>query len=227
MTTKDTVKPSDLIGGFKADSGKDRMDLIPPEAVFAYARILSFGAAKYSDRNWEKGMNWSRCFAAGMRHLWAWWGGAAPTGRNFMLGSQDDETKYSHLWHALFCVAALVTYEEREMRSFDDRWKGAGDPPKAPVDLTDQNFRLPERKSPYTRDEIDRRSREFIGNWSECITDEQKQGWTARKDLINSVLAKHRVFSVGDIPDSKLPAYASDLFNAFATYAEVQSCAAE
>lgn len=111
--------------GRKDDQGKDRIELVPPEAVFALSRVLTFGARKYEDRNWEKGMSWGRVFGAAMRHLWAWWGGHGPTAKNFALGVIDDETGYSHLWHALCCVAFLVAYEERGVGT-DDR---AGPPP--------------------------------------------------------------------------------------------------
>jgi len=99
--------------GRKDDSAKSRLDLIPPEAVFALGEILSYGAEKYSARNWEAGMSWGRVFGAAMRHLWAWWGGE----RN------DAETGRSHLWHALCCIAFLVAYEERNTGT-DDRNKG-------------------------------------------------------------------------------------------------------
>ena len=106
--------------GLKDDKGKPRFDLIPPEVVFAMARVLAFGAGKYSDRNWERGMGWGRVFAALMRHLWCWWGGQAPVRRNFIFGEVDEETGFSHLWHALCCLAFLITYEQRGIGE-DDR----------------------------------------------------------------------------------------------------------
>lgn len=112
--------------GRKDDSGKARMDLIPPEAMFALADILGYGAAKYASRNWEKGMPWGRVFAAAMRHLWAWWGGCGPTAKSFLFAEVDDETKRSHLWHALCCVVFLVAYEERGVGT-DDRARAKGD----------------------------------------------------------------------------------------------------
>jgi hypothetical protein len=68
--------------GRKDDTGKPRMDLIPPEALEALAEVLTIGAARYGARNWEKGITWGRCFAAMMRHLWAWMRGedAPPVG---------------------------------------------------------------------------------------------------------------------------------------------------
>ena len=96
--------------GIKFDEDKVRLDLIPPEMIFAVGTILTYGAKKYEDRNWELGMKWSRPYGALMRHMWAWWGGE----------KLDKETGHSHLWHALCCIAFLVTYEERSIGT-DDR----------------------------------------------------------------------------------------------------------
>ena len=110
-----------LKGGHKDDMGKAPFHLIPPEFLFALATILEFGAKKYAERNWEKGISYSRLFSALMRHMWAWWGGKNPTSQNFALGTFDEETKYSHLWHAGFCIMALATFEERGRMDLDDR----------------------------------------------------------------------------------------------------------
>lgn len=118
MTEAKRQKPA--AEGRKDDTDKDRLELIPPEVPFALARVLTFGAKKYEDRNWEKGMKWGRVFGATLRHLWAWWGGRGPTTKSFLLGDLDSETKFSHLWHALCCVSFLVAYEERAIGE-DDR----------------------------------------------------------------------------------------------------------
>lgn len=97
-------------GGRKDDQGKLRYDLIPPEATDALAWILMSGASKYGDRNWEQGMRWGRPFAALMRHMWAWWRSE----------HTDPETGKSHLWHALACLAFLITFEARQIGE-DDR----------------------------------------------------------------------------------------------------------
>ena len=96
--------------GRKDDTEKIRMELLPPELLWAVASVLTFGAIKYDDRNWEKGMNWGRVYGACQRHLNAWWGGE----------DKDKETGYSHLWHAACCVAFLITYEKRGTGN-DDR----------------------------------------------------------------------------------------------------------
>lgn len=93
--------------GKKDDQGKLQYELIPPEILNALADILTFGAKKYDERNWEKGMDWSRPFGALMRHMWAWWNPFTP--------STDEETGKSHLWHAACCLAFLIAYEERQI----------------------------------------------------------------------------------------------------------------
>lgn len=99
--------------GRKDDAGKPRYDLLPPELLEAVAQVLTIGAAKYGVRNWEKGMDWSRVFAALQRHMWAWWDGE----------NTDAETGLSHLHHAGCCIAFLIAYESRR-EGFDNRPNG-------------------------------------------------------------------------------------------------------
>lgn len=111
--------------GRKDDQNKVPIELIAPEYIFATAQVLHFGAEKYAPRNWENGMGWGRVFGALMRHLWAWWGGKQPTGKNFAFDGNDGETKYSHLWHASCCLMFLIAYEERGIGD-DDRPNSSG-----------------------------------------------------------------------------------------------------
>lgn len=108
--TRPLVATPDQQGGVKHDAGKNRLELLPPELMFGVGSVLTFGAVKYSDRNWEKGMSWSRPFGALMRHMWAWWRG----------DKADPETGMSHLWHAGCCLAFLIAYEARSVGQ-DDR----------------------------------------------------------------------------------------------------------
>jgi hypothetical protein len=106
--------------GRKDDGGKVRVELFPGDALFAISQVLTFGAEKYDDRNWEKGMKWGRVFGAAMRHAWCWWQGRGPSNKNFAFGDLDAETKFSHLWHLGCCVAFLISYEMRGVGE-DDR----------------------------------------------------------------------------------------------------------
>lgn len=97
-------------GGIKHDQDKLRYDLIPFDVLEEYVKVLTFGANKYSSRNWEAGFNWSRCFAAALRHLTSWFRGQ----------DKDPETGLSHLAHAMCCVTFLLAFELRKAGT-DDR----------------------------------------------------------------------------------------------------------
>lgn len=97
--------------GKKHDEDKLRFDLIPPEAMEALADILTIGAKKYGDRNWEKGMRWGKISAAFGRHLTRW-----------QLGEElDPEDQRPHLDHALCNIVFLVTYAKRGIGTDDRR----------------------------------------------------------------------------------------------------------
>ena len=96
----------------KYDSYKTRIDLIPPELIEEVGKILTYGATKYNDRNWEKGTDWSRYFASAQRHLWSWFGGE----------DNDTETGENHLSHVLCSITFLLTYAKRNIGN-DDRVK--------------------------------------------------------------------------------------------------------
>jgi dATP/dGTP diphosphohydrolase, N-terminal len=99
--------------GLKDDTEKIRMDLLSPEALLATAEILTFGAKKYGPRNWEKGIQYGRVYAALQRHLHYFWLGQPV----------DTETNRHHLAHAMCCVMFLLHYELNldHYVSIDDR----------------------------------------------------------------------------------------------------------
>lgn len=102
-----------MTAGIKHDSDKVRLDLVPWRSIWGAATVFTYGAAKYSDRNWEKGIKYGRLYAALLRHLFAWW-----------LGTERDvESDLSHLDHAQCCLMML-----REMHQIhpelDDRPNG-------------------------------------------------------------------------------------------------------
>jgi hypothetical protein len=98
--------------GIKHDQQKIRWDLVPYDAVNEIAKVLTFGAAKYEARNWEKGMNWSRVFGALQRHLTRWFHGQ----------DKDKETRLTHLANAGCCLFFLLAWELRQVGT-DDRPK--------------------------------------------------------------------------------------------------------
>ena len=54
------------------DNNKGRPDLISPWALTRLSKWYALGAEKYEDRNWERGMPFSRYTASLFRHLIAW-----------------------------------------------------------------------------------------------------------------------------------------------------------
>lgn len=96
--------------GKKFDQEKIRADLLPVDSLLEISKIFTFGAKKYGDRNWEKGMNWSRIYGALLRHIFSWWLGE----------DKDPETKETHLAHAGCCIMFLLAYEKRGV-GLDDR----------------------------------------------------------------------------------------------------------
>lgn len=94
----------------KHDGGKLRYDLIPASSLAELARVYTFGAQKYGERNWERGVKFSRVFGAIMRHMWAWWAGE----------DTDRESGISHLAHAAWGCFALLAYVGRGSGT-DDR----------------------------------------------------------------------------------------------------------
>lgn len=97
-------------GGMKATKPQ-RYDLIPLEPLKLLAQHYGVGATKYADHNWKLGFEWSKSYAALMRHLTAFWGGE----------DVDEETGSLHMtavaWHAFTLLEFMQDHPE-----FDDRW---------------------------------------------------------------------------------------------------------
>ena len=86
----------------KYDKKKLRLDLIPVSTFKSLSAVLTYGADQYTDRNWEKGLSWSRVYAAALRHLLSFWGGE----------DIDPESSLHHLDHAMCNIAFLREYIE-------------------------------------------------------------------------------------------------------------------
>ncbi len=95
----------------KKDEGKPRVELIPPEFLLDLAKVLEFGAKKYGDNNWRKGLKWTRLYASALRHLFAWVGGE----------KLDKESKMPHLLHAIANLLFLYEYNHTHPE-LDDRY---------------------------------------------------------------------------------------------------------
>jgi hypothetical protein len=101
--------------GVKFDDAKNRLDLIPVEALEQVGEIYSYGAKKYADHNWRSGLKFSRLYGATLRHLFAFWRGE----------DKDKESGLPHLAHATFGLLGLLQYQAEGRRELDDRFTWA------------------------------------------------------------------------------------------------------
>lgn len=91
------------------NEGKVRLDLVPYESVEEIAKVLEFGAKKYSEGNWEKGLSIKKCMASLLRHAFA-----------YMKGERvDPETGLSHIAHIGCNVFFILWYEKYKPELYD------------------------------------------------------------------------------------------------------------
>jgi hypothetical protein len=79
-------------------TGKGRYDLLPREAIHRLAQLYERGAAKYDDRNWEKGQPLSVIANSMLRHAF-----------QAAAGLEDEDHLAAVAWNAF----ALITIRER------------------------------------------------------------------------------------------------------------------
>jgi Domain of unknown function (DUF5664) len=97
------------VGGLRYDGDKNRLDLLPPEWIWALGLVTTKGSIKYAERNWEKGMKWSKMIGPLMRHV-----------IKFMVGEKyDPETGCHHLAMAAWNCLALMSYDLRGLGEDD------------------------------------------------------------------------------------------------------------
>ena len=108
-------EPNDIsLKAVKHDQDKLRFDLLPPDALASIVAVLTYGAKKYDDRNWEKGLPWGRLFGAIQRHLWAFWGGEDVDSKS------DGGSGLHHLAHAACGLMMLLEHTIKGLGE-DDR----------------------------------------------------------------------------------------------------------
>jgi len=78
--------------------GKGRYDLIPGYPMYRLARHFENGAAKYGDRNWEKGQDLSRYLDSASRHL-----------QKLIAGATDEDHPAAVIWN----IMAFMETQER------------------------------------------------------------------------------------------------------------------
>ncbi|WP_216726083.1 dATP/dGTP diphosphohydrolase domain-containing protein [Hymenobacter siberiensis] len=111
-------------GGLRYNEGKARYDLVPAFAQQQYVEVLTKGAEKYAERNWEAGMKWSKVLASLERHL-----AAIKRGEDY-----DPETGKLHSAHVM-CNAAFLTEYYKIYPQGDDRPHQYLKPPRIGLDI--------------------------------------------------------------------------------------------
>lgn len=107
-----------------------RFDLMPPKQLYELAEhygkgVVPFG--KYPERNWERGLQWSQCYSAMMRHLMKFWNGQdydeCPVKDDGTIKCGVPCTNHSgskHLiavaWHALTLANYMDTHPTKDDR---------------------------------------------------------------------------------------------------------------
>lgn len=85
--------------------GKGRYDLVTPFGMRRLAEWYELGSQKYADRNWEKGMPFSRYTDSAKRHL-----------DKFVMGMEDED----HLAAAAWNIMAIMHHQELGQVELDD-----------------------------------------------------------------------------------------------------------
>lgn len=92
-----------LTNGVKYDGDKPRMGLVPPKAILEVAKVLTYGAQKYSAENWRKVPEaHQRYLDAALRHINQYHQGQII----------DNETGINHLAHAICSLLFIVELDE-------------------------------------------------------------------------------------------------------------------
>lgn len=133
--------------GLRYNEGKLRYDLEHPIARKGLIEVLSFGANKYEDRNWEKGMAWSKVIASLKRHL-----AAIEAGEDY-----DEESKLLHIDHVQANAHFLSAYYKIAPQ-FDNRPRPYLNRPKIGLDI----------------DEV---LADWVGHWTKHHSEEVPETW--------------------------------------------------
>lgn len=103
---------------------KIRPELLPSKATEEVMKVFTFGAEKYGDFNWRKGLEFSRLWGAAQRHQMSFWQGE----------DIDKESGLPHVAHAIANLMMLLEmghewdnrpYKGEEINGHDDSNNGS------------------------------------------------------------------------------------------------------
>lgn len=97
--------------GDRFNEGKLKWSLVSWKALEPLVQVLMFGAQKYDNHNWKKGLKYTEVCESLQRHL-----------NSFIEGEDEDkESKLSHIGHIL-CNAMFLSYMFLFRKDMDDRY---------------------------------------------------------------------------------------------------------
>ncbi len=139
--------------GLRHNAGKTRHDLVPAFAQEQYAKVLTKGAQKYAERNWERGMKWSKVLESLKRHILAF-----EKGEDY-----DKETGELHMAHAM-CNSAFLTEYYKIYPQGDNRAHTYLEMPKIGLDI----------------DEV---LADWVGHWTKYHKQPIPKNWNFDRDI--------------------------------------------
>jgi len=96
--------------GSRFNEGKPRWSLVDFKSLEGMVRVLEFGADKYGDFNWQKGLKTTEICESLMRHLFAYLRGE----------DLDSESGLRHIDH-IMCNSMFLSYMDSNRPDFDTR----------------------------------------------------------------------------------------------------------
>ena len=96
--------------GNRFNTGKPKWSLVPQSTLLPMVQVLEFGASKYGEYNWTKGLSVKETCESLKRHLDA-----------YMEGEDvDSESGISHIGHIL-CNGMFLSFMQQHRPDLDDR----------------------------------------------------------------------------------------------------------
>ena len=141
--------------GLRFNEGKNRMELLEPWAIEKLAEVFTFGANKYAEHNWLRGMRWSKITASLKRHLSAY-----EQGIDF-----DKESNLLHAQHIAWNAMALLSYYKHFPQG-DDRLHNI----------------LPKKKIGLDIDDV---LADWTGDWAKLNNIERPDSWNFDRNIVN------------------------------------------
>lgn len=96
----------------EAPTGKGRFDLVSPFSEERIAKWFEAGAKKYAERNWEKGIMFSRYLDSAKRHI-----------NKFQQGDDSEDHLAAACWNLMCIMHHQEMYEEDRLNDLPNYHK--------------------------------------------------------------------------------------------------------